>query len=86
MVLTKQQKKAGIFRLGDETNIHVMFTTSVGVSRKLSKRINLGIEHQVMATDNDYLTVFVSVAKTTLLLMLTSSIIRTFVWPSTWVT
>jgi outer membrane protein OmpA-like peptidoglycan-associated protein len=52
---TAGPKKAGIFRLGDETNIHVMFTTSVGVSRKLSKRINLGIEHQVMATDNDYL-------------------------------
>ena len=52
---TEGPKKAGIFRLGDETNIHVMFTTSVGVSRKLSKRINLGIEHQVMATDNDYL-------------------------------
>ncbi len=52
---TEGPKKAGIFRLGDETNVHVMFTTSVGVSRKLSKRINLGIEHQVMATDNDYL-------------------------------
>ena len=52
---TEGPKKAGIFRLGDETNIHVMFTSSVGVSRKLSKRINLGIEHQVMATDNDYL-------------------------------
>lgn len=52
---TAGPKKAGIFRLGDETNIHVMFTSSVGVSRKLSKRINLGIEHQVMATDNDYL-------------------------------
>ncbi|MBK8110709.1 MAG: OmpA family protein [Saprospiraceae bacterium] len=52
---TEGPKKAGIFRLGDDTNIHVMFTSSVGVSRKLSKRINLGIEHQVMATDNDYL-------------------------------
>ncbi|MBK8701443.1 MAG: OmpA family protein [Saprospiraceae bacterium] len=52
---TEGPKKAGIFRLGDETNIHVMFTSSVGVSRKLSKRINIGLEHQVMATDNDYL-------------------------------
>jgi outer membrane protein OmpA-like peptidoglycan-associated protein len=48
-------KKKGIFRLGDETNVHFVFTGSVGVSRKLSKRINLGLEHQVMTTDNDAL-------------------------------
>ncbi|MBK8625551.1 MAG: OmpA family protein [Saprospiraceae bacterium] len=48
-------KKAGIFRLGDETNVHVVFTASMGVSRKLSKRINLGLEHQVITSDNDYL-------------------------------
>jgi len=48
-------KKKGIFRLGDETNIHVVFTTSMGISRKISKRINIGIEHQVMLSDNDYL-------------------------------
>lgn len=52
---TEGFKKAGIFRLGDETNIHVMWTGSMGVSRKISKRFNIGIEHQVMATDNDYL-------------------------------
>jgi OmpA-OmpF porin, OOP family len=52
---TEGFKKNGIFRVGDETNIHVMFTASMGVSRKLSKRFNLGLEHQVMATDNDYL-------------------------------
>ncbi len=52
---TEGPKKAGIFRLGDETNIHVMFTGSVGVARKISKRINIGLEHQLMATDNDYL-------------------------------
>lgn len=52
---TPSWKKKGIFRLGDETNIHVVFTASVGVSRKLSKRINLGIEHQVMLSDNDML-------------------------------
>lgn len=52
---TEGPKKAGIFRLGDETNIHVMWTGSMGISRKLSRRFNLGIEHQVMATDNDYL-------------------------------
>ncbi len=48
-------KKKGIFRLGDDTNIHVVFTTSMGVARKITKRINLGLEHQVMLTDNDYL-------------------------------
>jgi len=52
---TEGFKKAGIFRLGDETNIHVVFTASAGLSRKLSKRLNLSLEHQVMASDNDYL-------------------------------
>jgi OmpA-OmpF porin, OOP family len=52
---TEGPKKAGIFRVGDKTNIHTMFTGSVGVSRKISKRFNIGLEHQVMATDNDYL-------------------------------
>lgn len=48
-------KKQGIFRLGDETNVHVVFIASMGISRKINKRINIGIEHQVMASDNDYL-------------------------------
>lgn len=48
-------KKDGIFRLGDETNVHVVFTASMGISRKLSKRLNLGIEHQVITSDNDAL-------------------------------
>lgn len=52
---TEGFKKVGIFRIGDDFNIHAVFTGSVGVSRKLSKRFNLGIEHQVMASDNDYL-------------------------------
>jgi outer membrane protein OmpA-like peptidoglycan-associated protein len=52
---TEGPKKAGIFRLGDKTNIHPMFTASMGVSRKLTKRVNLSLEHQVMASDNDYL-------------------------------
>src|SRR5690606_36492206 len=30
-------------------------TASLGVSRKLSKRINIGLEHQVMLSDNDML-------------------------------
>ena len=48
-------KKQGIFRLGDDTNIHVIWTGSMGISRKLSRRVNIGIEHQVMLADNDYL-------------------------------
>lgn len=52
---TEGWKKAGIFRLGDETNIHVVFTGSMGVARKLSKRINLALEHQLIASDNDML-------------------------------
>jgi OmpA-OmpF porin, OOP family len=48
-------KKAGIFRLGDKTNIHPIFTGSVGVSRKITNKFNISLEHQVMATDNDYL-------------------------------
>jgi outer membrane protein OmpA-like peptidoglycan-associated protein len=52
---TEGPNQKGIFRLGDETNIHWMFTGSMGIARKLSKRINLGVEHQVMLADNDYL-------------------------------
>ncbi|MFT4533567.1 MAG: OOP family OmpA-OmpF porin [Saprospiraceae bacterium] len=52
---TEGFKKKGIFRLGDETNVHVVWTTSMGISRKISKRINIGLEHQLMVTDNDYL-------------------------------
>lgn len=52
---TEGFKKEGIFRLGDETNIHAVFTASAGISRKISKRFNIGLEHQVMLSDNDYL-------------------------------
>lgn len=52
---TEGFKKQGIFRLGDDTNIHVVWTGSMGISRKINKRINIGIEHQVMLADNDYL-------------------------------
>ncbi|MBK9736095.1 MAG: OmpA family protein [Saprospiraceae bacterium] len=48
-------KKVGIFRLGDETNIHVVFTASMGISRKINNRFNIGLEHQVISSDNDYL-------------------------------
>lgn len=52
---TEGFRKAGIFRLGDDTNIHVVWTASLGVARRISKRFNIGIEHQIMLSDNDYL-------------------------------
>lgn len=52
---TEGFQKVGIFRIGDDFNIHGIFTGSLGVSRKLSKRLNIGLEHQVIASDNDYL-------------------------------
>ncbi len=48
-------KKKGIFRVGDDINIHVVYTASMGVQRKITKRFNIGLEHQVMVSDNDYL-------------------------------
>ncbi|MBP8725498.1 MAG: OmpA family protein [Saprospiraceae bacterium] len=52
---TPAYKQKGVFRLGDETNVHVLFTAGVGLARKLSKRVNLAFEHQIILTDNDYL-------------------------------
>jgi len=52
---TEGFKKVGVFRFGDDFNVHGVFTGSVGVSRKFSRRFNLSLEHQVMASDNDYL-------------------------------
>ncbi len=48
-------KKTGIFRVGDDFNIHAIFVPSMGISRKINKRLNIGIEHQVFLSDNDYL-------------------------------
>lgn len=52
---TEARKKYAIFRLGDKRNIHPIFTAGMGLSRKISKRINLGIEHQLIGSDNDLL-------------------------------
>ncbi|MBT8230985.1 MAG: OmpA family protein [Bacteroidia bacterium] len=52
---TEGFQKAGIFRLGDDLNVHFVFIPMAGVSRKINKRINIGIEHQVFLSDNDYL-------------------------------
>ena len=48
-------QKDGIFRLGDDLNVHFVFVPMVGISRKINKRFNIGIEHQVFISDNDYL-------------------------------
>ena len=52
---TEGFKKRGIFRFGDETNVHINLLASVGVSRKVTRRFNIALEHQVMYSDNDYL-------------------------------
>jgi len=52
---TEGFKKKGIFRIGDETNIHFMWNAGMGIARKIGKRFNIGLEHQVFLSDNDYL-------------------------------
>jgi outer membrane protein OmpA-like peptidoglycan-associated protein len=42
-----------VAKFGDDKNVLYHFILSIGVSRKLSKRINLGLEHQLMWTDSD---------------------------------
>ncbi len=44
-----------IITFGDHKTILPHFNGGIGLSRKLSKRINLGIEHRVMLSDNDLL-------------------------------
>ena len=56
---TEARQKKAIWRLGDDTNIHAVFQGGVGFSRKLNKRVNIAIEHQLLATDNDLLDGFV---------------------------
>ncbi len=52
---TEGPKKKGIFRIGDETNIHAIGTFASGVSRKITKRVNVGLEWKVFLSDNDFL-------------------------------
>jgi outer membrane protein OmpA-like peptidoglycan-associated protein len=51
---TDGPRTAGIFRIGDATN-NGMVTGSLGISRKINNKVNIGLEHQFMATGNDYL-------------------------------
>jgi OmpA-OmpF porin, OOP family len=42
-----------IIALGDEKKIFPHFNFGLGISRKLSKRLNLGLEYQIILSDND---------------------------------
>ncbi len=52
---TKAYPKAYIFRVSDKYHIHADVVFGMGLYRKINKRINIGLEHQVMIADNDYL-------------------------------
>ncbi len=56
---TQARKKVAIFRWGDDINVHAVFSAGTGISRKISKRINIGLEHQLLTSDNDLLDGFV---------------------------
>ncbi len=47
-----------IITFGDHKTIIPHFHFAIGLSRKLSKRINLGIEHRILISDNDLLDAF----------------------------
>jgi OOP family OmpA-OmpF porin len=47
-----------VISFGDYKTVIPHFSVSLGLSRKLSKRINLGIEHRILLSDNDLLDGF----------------------------
>ena len=53
---TQGPSKKGVFSLGgDGSNINVVLTASMGISRRISKSFNIGLEHQIMHSGNDFL-------------------------------
>jgi len=52
---TSGPKKAGVFRLGNETNVSLYAKATFGVVRKINKRLSIGIEYSSMFSDNDLL-------------------------------
>lgn len=52
---TEAYKKAGIFRFNDDYNVHTVFIAEMGIARKINRRINIALKHQIHLTDNDYL-------------------------------
>ena len=55
---TAGPKKAGGFRLGDETNIQGHLLFSLGIARKISPRINVGIDYTLRLSYNDLLDAY----------------------------
>ncbi|HMQ06975.1 MAG TPA: OmpA family protein [Saprospiraceae bacterium] len=47
--------KGGVFGLNNAGTLHFLATASLGISRKINQRWNLGIEHQIFYSNNDYL-------------------------------
>lgn len=52
---TESYVRRGIFRFNDKTNVHLAFTGAVGVARKINRRFNIALEHQLITSDNDYI-------------------------------
>ncbi|MEP7195783.1 MAG: OmpA family protein [Saprospiraceae bacterium] len=52
---TESYVRKGVFRFNDETNVHLAFIGGVGIARKINRRFNIALEHQLIASDNDYL-------------------------------
>ncbi|HHH53356.1 MAG TPA: OmpA family protein [Bacteroidetes bacterium] len=52
---TKAYRKQYIFRVTDKYHIHASAQVGMGIYRKINKRVNIGLEHQTMINDNDYL-------------------------------
>jgi outer membrane protein OmpA-like peptidoglycan-associated protein len=46
-------KENTVISLGDEKSVIPHFNFGIGVSRKISKRFNLGLEYQIILADND---------------------------------
>jgi len=45
----------GAIIFGDNLNLHFVLVPMAGISRKINKRINISLEHQVFISDTDYL-------------------------------
>lgn len=49
----KPPVKTGLFNLGDNGTLNVMANVSLGISRKINRRVSLSIEHKVNFVDSD---------------------------------
>lgn len=55
---TEGAVQTDVMSLGDDKTLIPQFTAGVGISRKLSRRINLSLEHNLTLSDNDLLDGF----------------------------